>query len=146
MGVIGERKEKRVMAGTYTSKEASMQEASKEVCRMELASTLDNHPSRVSTREGRGRLGNTGTSHLPATLVTLRPPWGHMGARASTFGLAERCTRVVSKQVYLMDLQLWRSLAVGDMRASLWKGRCTVRAPSHGRMEPATMGNSAMGR
>merc|ERR1711970_1190066 len=124
------------MAGTYTSKGASMQEASKGVCRMELA----------STREGRGRLGNTGTSHLPATLVTLRPPWGHMGARASTFGLAERCTRVVSKQVYLMDLQLWRSLAVGDMRASLWKGKCTVRAPSHGRMEPAITGNSAMGR
>ena len=33
-----------------------------------------------------------------------------------------------------------------DMRASLWKGRCTARAPSHGRTEPATMGNSAMGR
>merc|ERR1711981_163769 len=84
--------------------------------------------------EGRGRPGNTGISHLAATQVNLRPPWGHMGARASTFGLAERCTRVVSQQVYLMDLQLWRSLAVGDMRASLWKGRCTVRAPSHGRM------------
>merc|ERR1740123_61588 len=36
-----------------------------------------------------------------------------MGARGSTFGLVERFTLVDSKQGCLMDVQLWRSLAIG---------------------------------
>merc|ERR1719447_2171759 len=124
-----------------------MKVASKVVCRMDLANILGNHPSRESTKEGKGRRENTGTSLLPATQVILRPPWEHMGARESMFGLAERCTRGVSKQVYLMDLrQLWRSLAVGDTWESLWRVKCMVRAPSPGRTGRATTDNSTMDR
>merc|ERR1719352_195656 len=68
-----------------------------------------------------------------------------MGARGSTFGLAKRCTLVDSKQGCLMDVQLWRSLAIGGMRASLWRGNCTVRERLPGRTEPATTDNSTMG-
>ena len=32
------------------------------------------------------------------------------------------------------------------MRASLWRGKCTVRERSHGQTEPATKDNSTMGR
>merc|ERR1719193_303306 len=144
--VIGRRKEKMARAGISTSKEASMKVASKAVCRMDLANILDSHPSRVSTKEGRGRQENTGTSRLPATQVILRPPWEHMGGRGNMFGLAERFTLVDSKQGCLMDVQLWRSLVIGDMWASLLRGKCTVRERLHGRTEPATRDNSTMGR
>merc|ERR1719376_76077 len=68
-----------------------------------------------------------------------------MGARGNMFGLAERFTLVESKQGCLMDVQLWSTLAIGDMRASLWRVKCTVRERLLGRTEPATKDNSTMG-
>ena len=76
------------------------------------------------------------------------------------FNWYSRCTLVDSKQGCLMDVQLWRSLAIGGhssgksrikwhwsagMRASLWRGKCTVRERLLGRTEPATKDNSTMG-
>merc|ERR1712055_766822 len=87
-----------------------MKVASKAVCRMDLANTLDNHPSRESTKGGRGRQENTGTSLLPATQVILRPPWEHMGAKGK---YVWACGKVYT----------------GGFQAGLPHGRATLEIP-----------------
>ena len=57
--------------------------------------------------------------------VTLRPPWGHMGARASTFGLAERW----QINARLIIQTWWVQVYTGGFEAGLPHGPATLEIP-----------------